>query len=169
MIVDSNNDATGLVVDSLTGTTGGPELPPAEFKLWMAKRNGVNRYFAELGYKGINTNQKAFAEGPYGRERQSRGPNFENNNRLTTQRDGTPATKYCEPARGNERPLRRDAGIDASGLYRPFGKTQTTKRMGSLVNPYHPAPDTTRKPGGPLRPATTLPISNCPTDQDISP
>jgi beta-lactamase class A len=84
MIVDSSNDATGLVLDSLTGTTGGPELPPAEFAVWMEKRNAVNRYFASLGYEGINVNQKAFAEGPYGRERQARGPNFENNNRLTT-------------------------------------------------------------------------------------
>jgi beta-lactamase class A len=84
MIVDSSNDATGLVLDSLTGTTGGPELPADEISIWMEKRNAVNRYFAGLGYTGINVNQKAFAEGPYGRERQARGPNFENNNRLTT-------------------------------------------------------------------------------------
>jgi beta-lactamase class A len=84
MIVDSSNDATGMVLDSLTGTTGGPELPPNEFAVWMDKRNLVNRYFESLNYTGINVNQKAFAEGPYGRERQARGPNFENNNRLTT-------------------------------------------------------------------------------------
>ena len=29
MVVDSNNDATGLVLDTITDTTGGPELPPA--------------------------------------------------------------------------------------------------------------------------------------------
>jgi beta-lactamase class A len=84
MIVDSSNDATGLVLDSITGTTSGPELPPAEFAAWSEKRNAVNRYFASLGYTSINVNQKTFAEGPYGRERQSRGPQFENNNRLTT-------------------------------------------------------------------------------------
>jgi len=84
MIVDSSNDATGMVVDSLTGTTGGPELAGVEFAQWMEKRNLVNRYFVGLGYSGINVNQKAFAEGPYGRERQARGPHFENNNRLTT-------------------------------------------------------------------------------------
>ena len=84
MIVDSSNDATGMVLDSLTGTTGGPELAPEEFASWMEKRNLVNRYYAGLGYTGINVNQKAFAEGPYGRERQARGPRFENNNRLTT-------------------------------------------------------------------------------------
>jgi beta-lactamase class A len=84
MIVDSSNDATGVVLDSITETTGGPELPPAEFAAWSEKRNAVNRYFASLGYTGININQKTFAEGPYGRERQSRGTHFENNNRLTT-------------------------------------------------------------------------------------
>jgi beta-lactamase class A len=85
MIVDSSNDATGVVLDSITGTTGGPELPAGEFAVWMEKRNAVNRYFAGLGYTGINVNQKAFAEGPYGRERQARGPHFEHNNRLTTE------------------------------------------------------------------------------------
>lgn len=84
MIVDSSNDATAVVLDSITETTGGPELPPGELAVWSEKRNSVNRYFASLGYTGININQKTFAEGPYGRERQSRGPHFENNNRLTT-------------------------------------------------------------------------------------
>src|SRR6185369_3328330 len=46
MIVDSSNDATHYVLDSLTGTTGGPELPDAEMKEWGEKRNAVNRYFS---------------------------------------------------------------------------------------------------------------------------
>lgn len=85
MIVDSSNDATGMIVDSLTGTTGGPELSQAELTAWLEKRNWMNRYFAGLGYTGISVNQKTFAEGPYGRERQGRGKQFENNNRLTTE------------------------------------------------------------------------------------
>jgi beta-lactamase class A len=84
MIVDSSNDATGVVLDAITGTTGGPELAAPEFEAWLEKRNAVNQYFSSLGYTGINVNQKTFAEGPYGRERQSRGAHFENNNRLTT-------------------------------------------------------------------------------------
>src|SRR4051812_171925 len=35
MIVDSSNDATGYVVDVLTGTTSGPELSDAEIKEWF--------------------------------------------------------------------------------------------------------------------------------------
>jgi len=84
MIVDSSNDATHYVVDVLTGTTGGPELPDRALADWMEKRNLMNRYFAGLGYKNINVNQKTWCEGPYGRERQGLGPNFENRNRLTT-------------------------------------------------------------------------------------
>ena len=84
MIVSSSNDATQLVVDTLTGTTGGPELPPAEVEAWLDKRNAVNRYYAALGFRNINVNQKTFAEDAYGRERQGRGPNLENGNRLTT-------------------------------------------------------------------------------------
>ena len=84
MIVDSTNEATALVLDTITGTTSGPELPPAEMAEWLEKRGWVNRYFAGLGYTGINVNQKTFSEGPYGRERAARGAKFENNNRLTT-------------------------------------------------------------------------------------
>jgi len=84
MIVDSSNDATHFVVDTLTGTTGGPELAEAALHEWMDKRNWMNRYFAALGYDKINVNQKTWCEGPYGRERQGLGPDFENRNRLTT-------------------------------------------------------------------------------------
>lgn len=84
MIVDSSNDATGYVLDALTGTTGGPELEGRAFNVWQASRNWVNRHFAALGYRNINVNQKTFCEDAYGREKQSRGPNNVNHNRLTT-------------------------------------------------------------------------------------
>ena len=84
MIVDSSNDATHYVVDALTGTTGGLDLADATLREWMDKRNLMNRYFTSLGYEKINVNQKTWCEGPYGRERQGLGPNFENRNRLTT-------------------------------------------------------------------------------------
>jgi beta-lactamase class A len=71
MIVDSLNEATGLVVDSLTDTTSGPELPIDELEKWYDKRNAVNRYFASLGYGNINVNRKTWCEGPYGRDMQS--------------------------------------------------------------------------------------------------
>lgn len=71
MIVDSRNEATGYVVDLLTETTSGPELPPPEFAAWWEKRHAVNRYFAGLGYVGINLNRKTWCEGPYGREQQA--------------------------------------------------------------------------------------------------
>ncbi len=84
MIVDSSNEATQYIVDVLTHTTGGYELPPKEMKEWLNKRNSVNRYFSSLGYTGINVNQKTFNEDAYGREKESRGPNGENRNKLTT-------------------------------------------------------------------------------------
>jgi beta-lactamase class A len=88
MIVDSSNDATHFVLDSLTGVSNGAELTPAELKKWGEKRNVVNRYYASLGYVvgagGINVNQKPWCEGPYGRERQFLGVKFENRNKLTT-------------------------------------------------------------------------------------
>ena len=84
MIVDSSNDATGYVLDVLTGTSSGIELPPAEMRVWQEKRNAVNRYFASLGYTNINVNQKTFCEDAYGRENFGRGAKGENRNKLTT-------------------------------------------------------------------------------------
>lgn len=87
MIVDSSNDATSLVVDVLSGTTSGPELPAGPFETWKFQRNIVNRYFQSLGWQeleSINVNQKPWGDGPYGRERAFLGELMENRNMLTT-------------------------------------------------------------------------------------
>ena len=87
MIVDSSNDATSLVVDVLSGTTSGPELPSSPFETWKFQRNIVNRYFQSLGWQeleSINVNQKTWGDGPYGRERVFLGEMMENRNMLTT-------------------------------------------------------------------------------------
>jgi beta-lactamase class A len=84
MIVDSSNEATQYIVDVLTHTTGGYELPPEEMKEWQHKRNAMNRYYTSLGYTNINVNQKTFCEDAYGREKVSRLPDGSNRNKLTT-------------------------------------------------------------------------------------
>jgi len=84
MIVESYNEATHYVVDLLTGTTSGPELPEREIDEWFEKRNAVNRYFFSLGYTNINANKKPWCEGPYGRETQSIKRHKPNRNMLTT-------------------------------------------------------------------------------------
>jgi len=84
MIVDSSNDATHYLVDLLTGTTSGPELPDTELDAWFDKRNAVNRHFLSLGYTNINANKKPWCEGPYGRESQSIKRHKPNRNMLTT-------------------------------------------------------------------------------------
>jgi hypothetical protein len=83
MIVDSINDATGLVLETVSGTTDGPELSASDLKRWMKKRQVVNDWYKSMGYTGVNACQKTWNEGPYGRERQGYGPNFELRNSLT--------------------------------------------------------------------------------------
>lgn len=86
-IADSSNDATSLLVDVLSGTTSGPELPPAPFETWKTQRNIVNRYYQSLGWEEmatINVNQKTWCDGPYGRERAFVGELMDNRNMLTT-------------------------------------------------------------------------------------
>jgi len=87
MIVDSSNDATSLVIDILSGTTSGPELPTGPFETWKYQRNIVNRYYQSLGWEEmqtINVCQKTWGDGPYGRERAFYGEMLENRNMLTT-------------------------------------------------------------------------------------
>ncbi len=84
MIVRSYNDPTHYLVDLLTDTTSGPELSETELGLWQDRRNAINRYFAGLGYPGINLNKKPWCEGPYGREMQANQRFQPNRNLLTT-------------------------------------------------------------------------------------
>ena len=70
MIVDSSNDATNFIVDLLTGTTGGPEMSPAELDAWSEKRGVVTKYFESLGYQNVNAKRKTWGDGPFGREMQ---------------------------------------------------------------------------------------------------
>lgn len=83
MIVESVNDATALVVDATTETTGGPELSPRALRAWMDKRQAANRWFSGMGYTGINACQKTWNEGPYGREKQGYGPNLKFRNAMS--------------------------------------------------------------------------------------
>jgi beta-lactamase class A len=87
MIRDSSNDATGLVVDLLSGTSSGPELPDEAFRRWALRRQLVNQWAQGLGWsewEGCNACQKTWGDGPYGRERQFYGADLENRNRLST-------------------------------------------------------------------------------------
>ncbi|MGF1489614.1 MAG: serine hydrolase [Prochloraceae cyanobacterium] len=86
-IVDSSDDATSLILDVLSGTTSGPELPPGPFETWKQQRNIVNRYYQNLAWpelENINLNQKTWCDGAYGRERAFLGELRENSNMLTT-------------------------------------------------------------------------------------
>jgi len=97
MIVHSGNESTGYVVDVLTETTSGPELPPAELLAWHEKRNSVNRWFHSLGYLDMNANRKTWHEGPYGRDKQAVDQFTPSRNFLTT---NITARLLAEIARG---------------------------------------------------------------------
>lgn len=119
MIIESSNDATSLVIDTLTQTTSGYELPEAEFQQWQKQRNLINDYFQGYHWEEfnpINVNQKTWCDGAYGRERMFLGENYENRNMLTTNavarlfysimNDLVVTNKACEKMRNL---LKRDA------------------------------------------------------------
>lgn len=121
MIVESYNEATSYVVDVLTGTTSGPELPESEMLEWAAKRNSINRYFHSRGFTNINANQKPWGEGPYGRERVFVGEKYNNRNMLTT--DAT-ARLLTEIALGTAVSPKRSAEMLELMVRDPFGATE---------------------------------------------
>ena len=87
MVQDSSNDATGLVVDLLSGTTSGPALPERAMADWAAQRQLVNGWLTQLYWpelEGANVCQKTWGDGPFGRERAFYGVAMENRNRLST-------------------------------------------------------------------------------------
>ncbi len=87
MIADSSNDATGLLVDLLTGTTSGPALQGEAWGLWQRQRRLVNDWLQGLGWpelQEVNCCQKTWGDGPYGRERVFYGADLENRNALST-------------------------------------------------------------------------------------
>lgn len=82
MILWSSNNATNYVIDMLSGTTGDTLLPEAEMKQWIERRQGVNRFFRELGWseaEGINVCQKLMDDDRYGREKIFVAQNARNN------------------------------------------------------------------------------------------
>ena len=83
-----STDAMSYVVDTLSGTTSGPELPPGPAETWQHQRRIINRYFQQLGWpelRGINVNQKVWCDRPYGREKDFFGEEREHKNLLSTE------------------------------------------------------------------------------------
>jgi beta-lactamase class A len=86
MIVESYNEPTHYLIDLLTGTTSGPELPEAELKTWVDRRAAVTRWFHTQGYPTmVNASKKPWCEGPYGRESQAIAAFEPRRNFLTTE------------------------------------------------------------------------------------
>jgi len=86
-MVAGSTDALSYVLDALSGTTSGPELPPGPAETWQYQRNIVNRYFQQLGWpelRAVNLNQKVWCDRPYGRESAFFGDIRENKNLLST-------------------------------------------------------------------------------------
>jgi len=121
MIVDSSNDATHYVIDLLTGTTSGPELPEAELKTWVEKRAVVTRYFAGLGYLDVNASKKPWGDGPYGRESQAIRAYEPKRNMLTT---AATARLWVEIATGHCVTPTRSAEMMALLARDPAAKTE---------------------------------------------
>jgi beta-lactamase class A len=87
MIEWSSNEATNYLIDLVTGTTSGPELPDLPFSAWTRAR-----YLAQIHLKSwqwpelvtLNLCQKFYDDCRYGREYEFVGHDGFNHNRLST-------------------------------------------------------------------------------------
>ncbi|WP_320675418.1 serine hydrolase [Prochlorococcus sp. MIT 1341] len=87
MIKNSSNDATGFIVDLLTGTTSGPSLAGEGWNNWRLQRQLINQWVSSLGWpelKESNCCQKTWEDSPYGRDSDFYQENNSNRNTLTT-------------------------------------------------------------------------------------
>lgn len=83
MIVQSDNDATAYLLDTISGTASGPELHGWHLNRFIEKRRVVNRYVNPMGYD-VSAMAKPWSFGPYGRDVQLMGgPSRPNRNRAT--------------------------------------------------------------------------------------
>ncbi|WP_026733116.1 serine hydrolase [Fischerella sp. PCC 9605] len=90
MIKESDNEAASYIVDQITGTRSQSRLKSAKFQKLKNKRQQLNRFFQQAGYKHINISQKTFPlyylnlSRPKGSELQMLGKTVWNSNKITT-------------------------------------------------------------------------------------
>ena len=95
MMQDSDNESASKLIDRMTRTTSGADLPQGELQDWIYRRKWINRFFQKAGYQSINITQKNFpipylgySDGPEERDLQMRynpeNPALPIRNRLTT-------------------------------------------------------------------------------------
>jgi hypothetical protein len=135
MIVDSSNDATHYLIDLMTGTTSGPELPDAAIKVWFEQRNAVTDYFTRLGYTGVLAHKKPWGDGPYGRESQAIRLFEPKRNMLTT--DAT-ARLFTEIATGRCVSVARSAEMMALLTRDPAARTDDPDDQALFTGPALP-------------------------------
>lgn len=83
MLTQSSNAATNRIVDLLTDTESGPNLPADQLAAFSQKRQAVNTYMRQLGFKHINACQKTWDTSPFGRDTQFLGADYKNRNLMT--------------------------------------------------------------------------------------
>jgi beta-lactamase class A len=80
MIVQSDNDATAFIIDTISDTCSGPWLEGRALNKFIEKRRVVNRWLQPMGYD-ISAMAKPWSFGPFGRDVQVMGENRINRNR----------------------------------------------------------------------------------------
>jgi hypothetical protein len=78
-----NADAANLLLDRITGTLSGPELPEANLEVFARRRGRLDELLKEIGIPGTRCVQKIWDRPPYGRDAQFLGEDQSRENQVT--------------------------------------------------------------------------------------
>jgi hypothetical protein len=83
MVRGRNTDAANLLLDRITGTLSGPELPGAKLEIFARRRGRLDELLRGIGISGTRCVQKIWDRPPYGRDAQFLGSDQSGANRIT--------------------------------------------------------------------------------------
>ncbi len=78
-----NADAANLLLDRITGTLSGPELPDANLELFARRRGRLDEMMKQIGIPGTRCVQKIWDRPAYGRDAQFLGEDQSRDNQVT--------------------------------------------------------------------------------------
>lgn len=84
MVRARDADSANLLIDRVTGTLSGPEMPEANLDMFRKRRGTLDALLRGIGVSGTRCEQKIWDRTPYGRDAQLLGPGRSGDNRATS-------------------------------------------------------------------------------------
>src|SRR5262249_39984841 len=127
-----NADAANLLLDRITGTLSGPELPEANLELFARRRGRLDELLKEIGIPGTRCVQKIWDRPPYGRDAQVLGETQTRENHVTAMATTCLLTKLALGQVGGEEQSRQVLDLIRLDLSGGLGPRKVPRLAASL-------------------------------------